>query len=99
MKDYQERLSELFNRADIGQTGTLLLYTHHNWGMSYVLGFNSGSKCTDLVIWAKTLCQMDIEPLDDVTTCGVTGRHGGHAPECKYLGMDLWNCGTVDNPT
>ncbi len=58
MTEYVRRLSELFNRTCIGQTGCLLLYAQHTWGTSYVLGFNRGSKRIDLVIRAETLCQM-----------------------------------------
>ena len=57
MRNYQERLSKLFN-APVGEVGTLLLYTPHNWGTSYVLGYNRGSKRIDLLIRAETLCQM-----------------------------------------
>ncbi|KKM93678.1 hypothetical protein LCGC14_1205870, partial [marine sediment metagenome] len=61
MRDYIRRLSELFN-APVGGVGTLLLYTHYNWGTSYVLGYHRDSKRymlrSELVIKAKTLCQM-----------------------------------------
>lgn len=59
MKDYIRRLDELFH-APVGGVGTLLLYTHFhpNWGTSYVLGYNQGSKRRELVIRAETLCRM-----------------------------------------
>ena len=65
MKDYIRRLSELFN-APVGGVGTLLLYTHYHWGgSSYVLGYNRGSKRTNLVILVQTLCQMGRQAKDE----------------------------------
>ena len=68
--NYQERLSKLFN-APVGGVGTLLLYTHHDWGTSYVLRYKGTPDLGyELIIRAKTLCQMGIHSMLDQSVCG-----------------------------
>ena len=56
--NYQWRLSRLLS-APLGNVGELLLYTHYDWGTSYILGYNQRRKNTKLlIIRAETLCQM-----------------------------------------
>jgi len=67
---YHQQLSRLLN-VPLGDVGELLLYTHYDWGTSYVLGYNQRRKNTKLlIIRAETLCQIGIHSMLDQSVCG-----------------------------